>query len=109
MLHVLKNPGRDQIGGAKIEPSLDPRHLRRRMSAGPPRASRLLALACIAVAGSARGEITQRARLDYVLGPGAEQCPDRARLALLVATHLGYDPFDARAGQRLAVKVDARD
>ncbi|MHB8421008.1 MAG: hypothetical protein ACYDCL_23295 [Myxococcales bacterium] len=75
------------------------------MTLGPLHRAGVLALACVAGTGVARGDAPPRARLDYTLGPGAEQCPDRARLAILVATHLGYDPFDAQASQRLVVEI----
>jgi len=58
----------------------------------------LLAVARDADAGAS-------ARLVYVRGPGAEQCPGEAAIRAAVSARLGYDPFFAWAHDALFVDV----
>jgi hypothetical protein len=45
------------------------------------------------------------ARLIYVRGPGAEECPAEAAIHAAVSTRLGYDPFLAWARDSLFVEI----
>ncbi len=57
----------------------------------------------LAVAGEARADAS--ARLVYVRGPGAEQCPGEQAVRAAVAARLGYDPFFAWAHDALFVDL----
>jgi hypothetical protein len=45
------------------------------------------------------------ARLVYVRGPGAEQCPDEAALRAAVTSRLGEDPFRGAAARTIEARV----
>jgi len=51
----------------------------------------------------------QQVRLLYVLGDGAEGCPNRVTLENRVAVHLGYVPFSDDASMRIDVRIEAQD
>jgi hypothetical protein len=84
----------------------------------------LIAVAVALAAGDGRAAAAPAAepatRLDYVRGPGAESCPDRAAVMAAVAARLGYSPFSndgprvlrceiARAGAGLRAQIALRD
>jgi hypothetical protein len=56
------------------------------------------------VAGAA-----EKARLVYVRGDGAQDCPDEVKLRLWVVARLGYDPFSPQASNVVIARVEARD
>jgi hypothetical protein len=60
----------------------------------------------LAIAGVARAAVAgPSARLVYVRGPGAEQCPGEPAVRAAVAARLGYDPFFAWARDALFVDL----
>jgi len=63
----------------------------------------LLALA-IGWTGSAAAE--EKARLVYVRGVGAEDCPAEVDLRLLVMARLGYDPFSPQASRVVLSRIE---
>lgn len=50
----------------------------------------------------------EKARLVYVRGNGAEDCPAEMDLRLLVIARLGYDPFSPHASRVVISRVEAR-
>lgn len=62
----------------------------------------MLALAC---APGAHAESSPTARLVYVRGAGAEQCPDEEALKQAVSARLGYDPFRPFVSNTLFAEV----
>ncbi len=63
-------------------------------------------LAVLAVPSSALARATPLARLVYMRGPGAEQCPQQMELRMMVIARLGYDPFSATASRVVLAKVE---
>jgi hypothetical protein len=63
--------------------------------------------ALLAVSTSARAAAS--ARLVYVRGPGAEQCPGEAAVRAAVSVRLGYDPFFAWARDTLFAEITRAD
>ncbi|MGH7434358.1 MAG: hypothetical protein ACRENE_01645, partial [Polyangiaceae bacterium] len=62
-----------------------------------------MALAFLAVASPAGAAAS--ARLVYVRGPGAEQCPGEPAVRAAVSVRLGYDPFFAWAHDTLFAEI----
>src|ERR1700690_511548 len=48
------------------------------------------------------------ARLVYVRGQGAEQCPEPMALRVAVVARLGYDPFSATASKIVLVGIEKK-
>jgi hypothetical protein len=80
----------------------------------------ILLLALVAASLPALAGERARARLEYVLGPGAERCPDRSALMGAIVARLGYEPWDEQAprlfkaivrreGKILRAEVEIRD
>lgn len=64
------------------------------------------ALAILALAGTARSaRATASARLVYLRGPGAEQCPGEQAVRAAVSARLGYDPFFAWAHETVFAEI----
>ncbi|HKY39114.1 MAG TPA: hypothetical protein VJN18_24415 [Polyangiaceae bacterium] len=72
---------------------------------------RLVALTVLfASQGWARaGQAEEAARLVYVRGAGADECPDEEKLRDWVAARLGYDPFKAQASNVVIARLETRD
>jgi hypothetical protein len=51
---------------------------------------------------------TASARLVYVRGPGAEDCPGEQAIRAAVGARLGYDPFLAWARDTMFVEIQRR-
>src|SRR5262245_18316564 len=80
-------------------------------------------LACVLLAApAAAAEVASKAglRSEYVRGPGAERCPDRAAVIAEVGARLGFNPFSdggdrvvrceiVRHGDGLRARIDAWD
>jgi len=54
-------------------------------------------------------DAAEKARLVYVRGGGAQDCPDEVKLRLWVVARLGYDPFSPQASNVVIARVEARD
>ena len=51
----------------------------------------------------------EKARLVYVRGAGADDCPEEVDLRLWVMARLGYDPFSPQASRVVLARVEARE
>jgi hypothetical protein len=75
---------------------------------GPPRHLAFSIVAAVALVASfpraARADAS--ARLVYLRGPGAEQCPGEAAIRAAVSSRLGYDPFFPWAHDTLFTEID---
>lgn len=50
----------------------------------------------------------EKARLVYVRGSGAEDCPNEVQLRLWVIARLGYDPFSPQASRVVIARIEGR-
>lgn len=63
----------------------------------------------VAFALPAVSQAEEKARLVYVRGDGAQDCPAELDLRLWVMARLGYDPFSPQASRVVIARVEARD
>src|SRR5687768_12796994 len=61
----------------------------------------------LALPSAARAE--EKARLVYVRGEGADDCPAEVDLRLWVIARLGYDPFSPQASRVVIARVESRE
>ena len=63
----------------------------------------------VGLALTAVGQAEEKARLVYVRGDGAQDCPAEVDLRLWVMARLGYDPFSPHASRVVIARVEARE
>lgn len=79
-----------------------------RVVRGWPRNLLVLLLLALSAAWPVSARAEEKARLVYVRGAGADDCPAEVDLRLLVMARLGYDPFSPQASRVVISRVEAR-